>query len=93
MLDLWHEKDYVCIVFECYCEGDLFSLADAYPDGMPAQKAVQILRSTAAGLHHMHGRGVYHRDIKPENVMVKGQGTGEFELCRGGEEGVDGQGV
>ncbi|MBX7190935.1 MAG: protein kinase [Sandaracinaceae bacterium] len=33
-------------------------------------RAVRLMKQTAAGLGHAHGRGVVHRDVKPANVMI-----------------------
>lgn len=37
---------------------------------MEAAKAVELLRSMAAGLDHAHQMGVVHRDVKPANVLM-----------------------
>jgi serine/threonine protein kinase len=35
----------------------------------------EIVRQIAAGLHHVHERGLVHRDIKPANIMVSADGV------------------
>jgi serine/threonine protein kinase len=42
-----------------------FSVADA----------AEVARQAAAGLAHIHTRGVIHRDIKPSNLMITADGT------------------
>lgn len=37
------------------------------------------MKAVAAGLSHMHSKGISHRDIKLENVLVSS--SGEFKLC------------
>jgi len=37
-------------------------------------KLLRLLEKVAAGLVHMHGRGVLHADLKPNNIM-QGRGT------------------
>jgi serine/threonine protein kinase len=37
---------------------------------LPMQALVQIFDKVAAGLVHMHRRGVYHADLKPNNIML-----------------------
>jgi serine/threonine protein kinase len=37
-------------------------------------RLVQVFERVAAGLVHMHRRGVYHADLKPNNVMVSRAG-------------------
>jgi len=74
MLDTWHERDFVCMVFRRYSQ-DLFGLSNDYGNGMPENYVVQILLSTAGALQYMHEQGVYHRDLKPENILVTGDGS------------------
>ena len=37
-------------------------------------KLLRVLEKTAAGVAHMHARGVVHADLKPNNIMI-GRGT------------------
>jgi serine/threonine-protein kinase len=41
---------------------------------LPEDKAVQVSRQIAAGLHAAHEQGILHRDLKPANVMIDGRG-------------------
>ena len=41
--------------------------------GVPPHEALHILRRLAAGLVHLHARGVIHRDVSPGNVIVRGR--------------------
>lgn len=43
-------------------------------EGVTPARAVGLILSTAAGVHHAHERGVLHRDIKPENLMFAADG-------------------
>ena len=43
-------------------------------EGVKPAKAIGLILSTAAGVHHAHERGVLHRDIKPENLMFADDG-------------------
>jgi serine/threonine protein kinase len=36
--------------------------------------AARVFADVAAGLEHLHGRGLVHRDVKPSNVMVRPDG-------------------
>ena len=42
---------------------------------------MQILRTSARALQHLHSRGVFHRDLKPENILISGTGTDEDPYC------------
>lgn len=41
---------------------------------LPIPALVQIFARVAAGLAHMHRRGVYHADLKPGNIMLSRAG-------------------
>jgi serine/threonine protein kinase len=41
---------------------------------LPAGEAARIFADVAAGLAHLHARGLVHRDVKPANVMVRPDG-------------------
>jgi serine/threonine protein kinase len=50
---------------------------DQYRD-LPLCKLVQVFRRVAAGLGHMHRRGVCHADMKPNNILLSR--TGEVKV-------------
>ena len=51
------------------------TLWDRFLDqGVTPAKAIGVILSTAAGVHHANERGVLHRDIKPENLMFADDG-------------------
>jgi serine/threonine protein kinase len=50
----------------------------------------QIFEAIAAGLVHMHRRGVYHGDLKPNNVMLSR--TGDVKIIDYGLATIKGQG-
>jgi hypothetical protein len=41
---------------------------------LPAGDAARVFADVAAGLQHLHERGLVHRDLKPGNVMVRPDG-------------------
>ena len=41
---------------------------------LPVGEAARIFADVAAGLAHIHERGLVHRDVKPANVMVRPDG-------------------
>jgi serine/threonine-protein kinase len=38
------------------------------------ERAIEIIRETAAGLHYIHTKRVVHRDIKPGNLLIRSDG-------------------
>lgn len=42
--------------------------------GLSVPRLVQVFSQIAAGLMHMHRRGVFHADLKPNNVMLSKAG-------------------
>jgi serine/threonine protein kinase len=52
-------------------------------------RLVQIFEKIAAGLVHMHRRGVYHADLKPNNVMLSK--TGQVKVIDYGLAWVKGE--
>jgi serine/threonine protein kinase len=41
---------------------------------LPVPKLVQIFGQVAAGMGHMHRRGVFHADLKPNNILLSRSG-------------------
>src|SRR5579862_2515159 len=46
--------------------------------GLSIPRLVQVFERIAAGLVHMHRRGVFHADLKPNNLMLSK--TGEVKI-------------
>jgi serine/threonine protein kinase len=44
-----------------------------YPDGMPIDMVVDIVRGLGAGLSYAHQQGIVHADFKPSNAFVTNQ--------------------
>ncbi|KAI3336426.1 kinase-like protein [Xylariaceae sp. AK1471] len=59
--------------------GDLFSMRDQYPDGLPEMDVKVIVRQILAAVSYLHEQNVAHRDIKPENVFFA---TGPTHMTR-----------
>jgi eukaryotic-like serine/threonine-protein kinase len=63
------------------------TLEDRLSQGpLPADETYRVARGMAAGLAHLHGRGLVHRDLKPANVLFDEEGRpklADFGLARG----------
>jgi serine/threonine protein kinase len=57
---------------------------------LPIARLVQIFAKIAAGLTHMHRRGVYHADLKPNNVILSR--AGEVKIIDYGLAWIKGEG-
>ena len=55
-------------------------LQDHYPEGMPVQDVLAIVKAVSAALDYSHGKGLLHRDIKPANILVADVDDGERRI-------------
>lgn len=58
-------------------------LRERYPDGMPREEVLAVVRAVAAALDYSHGKGLLHRDVKPANILVADDGVGERRILLG----------
>jgi serine/threonine protein kinase len=61
---------------------------------LPMPKLIQVFLHVAAGLVHMHRRGVCHSDLKPNNILLSRTGEVkviDFGLARLKDEGKSGR--
>jgi hypothetical protein len=67
---LWISMDFV--------DGtDVNRLLQQYPNGMPVDDVIEIVRAVAGALDYAHARGLLHRDVKPANILVADVEDGE----------------
>jgi tetratricopeptide (TPR) repeat protein len=53
-----------------YIEGETLTGIVREHGALPPQRAAEIARQAAEGLHAAHAIGIVHRDLKPDNIMV-----------------------
>lgn len=62
----------VCLVTEYADGGDLAQMLQAYPDGLPLQRVVEVVTAVAEALRYLHEQSWVHRDVKPSNILYVG---------------------
>jgi serine/threonine protein kinase len=50
------------------------------PEGMPLDRAAEIIKQIGRALSAAHERGIFHRDLKPENIMLQSFGRDEEQV-------------
>src|SRR6266404_495650 len=50
------------------------------PEGIPLERAAELIKQTGRALSAAHDKGVLHRDLKPENIMLQSLGGGEEQV-------------
>jgi len=50
------------------------------PEGMPLDRAAEIIKQIGRALSAAHEKGIFHRDLKPENIMLQSFGHGEEQV-------------
>src|SRR5436190_434785 len=49
-------------------------------EGMPLDRAGEIIKQIGRALSAAHEKGIFHRDLKPENIMLQSFGHGEEQV-------------
>jgi hypothetical protein len=60
----------LCLLTDYADGGDVGRLLEAYPQGLPVDQALELLRGLASALHYLHELRVVHRDVKPANMLL-----------------------
>ena len=50
------------------------------PEGMPFDRAGEVVKQIGRALGAAHDKGIFHRDLKPENIMLQSFGAGEEQV-------------
>src|SRR5437868_3854927 len=50
------------------------------PEGMPFDRAGEMIKQMGRALGAAHDKGIFHRDLKPENIMLQSFGGGEEQV-------------
>ncbi|HEY0346601.1 MAG TPA: serine/threonine-protein kinase, partial [Pyrinomonadaceae bacterium] len=50
------------------------------PEGMPIDRAGEMIKQMGRALGAAHDKGIFHRDLKPENIMLQSFGAGEEQV-------------
>src|SRR5437868_4679921 len=48
--------------------------------GMPLDRAADIIKQIGRALGAAHDKGIFHRDLKPENIMLQSYGAAEEQI-------------
>jgi len=49
-------------------------------EGMPLDRAAEIIKQAGRALAVAHDKGIFHRDLKPENIMIQSFAGGEEQV-------------
>jgi serine/threonine protein kinase len=49
-------------------------------EGMPLERAAEIIKQIGRALSAAHEKGIFHRDLKPENIMLQSFGRDEEQV-------------
>ena len=70
----FQDRTHVHLLTDAALGGDLFSLIEAFPHGMPDDRASFYAANVACALMALHDLRIVHRDLKPENLILNADG-------------------
>ena len=70
LLDIFENQDYIYIVMENLCGGDLFTYLEKRNFEITEKRGKELSHQCATALYYLHSFGVAHRDLKPENILM-----------------------
>ncbi|XP_061167122.1 serine/threonine-protein kinase MRCK alpha-like isoform X2 [Saccostrea echinata] len=66
----FQDDNYLYLVMDYYCGGDLLTLLSKYEDRLPEDMARFYIAEMVLAIHSLHTMNYVHRDIKPDNVLL-----------------------
>lgn len=80
----FQDEDYLYLVMDYYCGGDLLTLITKYEDRLPEEMAKFYIAEMVLAIDSIHQLRYVHRDIKPDNVLLDENGhirLADFGSC------------
>jgi len=80
----FQDDDYLYLVMDYYCGGDLLTLLSKFEDRLPEEMAKFYIAEMVLAIHSLHQLRYVHRDIKPDNVLLDRSGhivLADFGSC------------
>ncbi|PIK62688.1 hypothetical protein BSL78_00382 [Apostichopus japonicus] len=80
----FQDEDYLYLVMDYYCGGDLLTLITKYEDRLPEEMAKFYIAEMVLAIDSIHQLRYVHRDIKPDNVLLDQNGhirLADFGSC------------
>lgn len=80
LYDTVEDSGHIYLVMEYFAGQTLASLLASAGgcNGLPLDKALDIVRQILAALSCIHGRDIVHRDIKTSNILLRSQPNGSY---------------
>ena len=80
----FQDANYLYLVMDYYCGGDLLTLLSKFEDRLPERMAKFYIAEMVLAIDSLHNLGYVHRDIKPDNVLIDRSGhivLADFGSC------------
>ncbi|XP_013414269.1 serine/threonine-protein kinase MRCK alpha isoform X3 [Lingula anatina] len=80
----FQDDDYLYLVMDYYCGGDLLTLLSKFEDRLPEDMAKFYIAEMVLAIDSLHRLRYVHRDIKPDNVLLDRSGhivLADFGSC------------
>ncbi|ELU12541.1 hypothetical protein CAPTEDRAFT_117931 [Capitella teleta] len=88
----FQDDDYLYLVMDYYCGGDLLTLLSKFEDRLPEEMAKFYIAEMVLAIDSIHTLHYVHRDVKPDNILIDRSGhivLADFGSClRLNEDGM-----